>query len=937
MRGLRHLTRKEIELHNLIFMIMKKKITNFFLLLTMIIVGSSSFVSCKDYESDEMGSLKQQLRELIITQATDVEGLSNDILKLQQQVGGWDEVTNGTIAEVLNQTKETANNAQQAANDANSRLNQLFGANNDLNSAVSQLTCIVDLINRVEALENMVNGDGNASSIQSQLNNLSNKLSTMTNGWTGNLVDLSNDATKALALAKEDSVRLDAIDALLAANDLNIQDIRNQLTLLNGNYTDLTKAVEKLKNSLDGVKGDVAQVKQDVIAAQTTANEAKADAAAAKAEATRLFEEAKGLIETAKQEAIAAAQAAADAALGDAKDYTDGQINLTKQELESAYKAADAVLNQKIDSVKAELLTLLNKLSDAAYKMVTGVIIQGTENAVTGNINTPFDISTNVLAAYYGYNKTGVNVVFPVGEGRGYSNFYVRPEEAKGFTPLIESQPVAEADGLLMFQNSEEYGGNAGKLYLTVNPSSANMSGMQFTLVDTRDDAAPGYDKLTLTKCNDYQMSFGWKRSAAENGFYVANANVKDPQAAKADIDVNVLESVAKEALNRITRSGNNRLSIAEAVSMVYNEINNKFVAYGVKIPGKFTDAEGNEQTRNIYSEYKLAATAIKPLSYATLKDGINKQVPMLPTLESKGLYIDTDQFKWTPIDQMDSIEVEVEMDNYPNLDDITINGIPAPEVTIDTPDVIVTKTFRDNLTGERTESETDANGNPNSLIDVLVTVADVNVNVGDLDFSNAQVTIGTTTKTMTVKVPMNQFNEMIKDINNQVGGMLNSAAELGDKFNSYIPAVDKYINKINAYIQKFNNKLRNINALLQITMMYETPNGGYAQLNAVNSKSAATQMKLGSRTEGGIMLLPTSYTAEMFAPALKKYVAVTAAPSEAAKDYANSATNMNQILDGRCRGVMFRANEKGLYEISYSAVDFHGFITTRKFYINVE
>ena len=96
-------------------------------------------------------------------------------------------------------------------------------------------------------------------------------------------------------------------------------------------------------------------------------------------------------------------------------------------------------------------------------------------------------------------------------------------------------------------------------------------------------------------------------------------------------------------------------------------------------------------------------------------------------------------------------------------------------------------------------------------------------------------------------------------------------------------------------------------------------PNGGYAQLNAVKSKSAATQMKLGSRTEGGIMLLPTSYTAEMFAPALKKYVAVTAAPSEAAKDYANSATNMNQILDGRCRGVMFRANAKGLYEISYS------------------
>ena len=874
---------------------MKKKITNFFLLLAMTVVGLSTFVSCKDYESDEMGSVKEQLRELIIKQATDVEGLTEDILKLQSQVGGWDEITNGTIADVLAQTKETADNAESAANKANTRLDDLFGANNDLNGAVSKLTCIIDLMNRVDALEQLVNGDGNPTSIQSQLDNLSNNLKNLTNGWTGNLKDLSDDATKALALAKEDSVRLDAIDNMLAANELDMQEIHRQLDLLNGKYDALDQAIQN--------------VKTDVQTAQAAADEAKVAAAEAKAEATRLFNEAKQLIETAKQEAITAANS-----------YTDDQLSITKQQLEDAYKAADLVLSQKIDSLETELKTLLNQLSDAMYRLVTGVIIQGTENSVTGSINTPFDISTNVLAAYYGYNKTGVNVNFPIGEGRGYSNCYVRPEEAKGFNPLIDAEPVAEADGLMMFQESEVYGGNAGRLYLTVNPSSANMSGLKFTLVDTRDDVAPGYGEFTLAKCNDRQMSFGWTRTAEENGFYVANANVTDPQAAKADIDVDALEEVAKGVLNRLTNSGTNRIGIAEAVSMVYKEINNKFVAYGVKIPGKFTDSEGNEQVRNIYSQYKLAATAIKPLSFATLKDGINKQIPMLPTLESKGLYIDMSQFQWKPIEEMDSIEVEIKLDDYPDLDNIKIDGEGLkPDVIVELPGFILVDKDGDDIPDE------------------VVSDGDVNVIVGDIDFSKAHVSIGTTTKIMKVKVPMDQFNVIIKDINDQVGGMLGNVTELADKFNGLIPTVDNYIGKINNYIQKFNNKLRNINSLLQITLMYETPNGGYAQLNAVNSKSAATQMKLGNQVEGGIMLLPTSYTAEMFAPSLKKYVAVTSAPSESAKEYANSATNMNQVLDGRCHGVMFRANEKGLYEISYSAVDFHGFITTRKFYINVE
>ena len=879
---------------------MKRKITNFLLLLALCVVGTSAFVSCKDYESDELGSMKTQIRELIIQQANDVKDMTGDIEKLQNQVGGWDEITNGTISDALKGAKATADNALTAANNANSRLDDLFGANNDLNTAVSNLQCVIDLMNRVEKLEEQINGDGQTNGIAKQLDDLKEQLAGMTEGWTGNIKDISDDAGKALALAEEDSLRLDAIEDRL--NNLtdysqDINDIKNQLTKLNGNYDTLKDDVANLKGDITTLKSDVAQAKQD--------------AADAKAEATRLFNEAKDLIEEAKNKAIE-----------DAKTYTDKQLELTKKELVAAYEKADADLEERINKLIENLQSLLNQLSDALYKLVTGVVIQGTENPVTGGINTPFDISTNLLAAYYGYNKTGVNVNFPIGSNNsGYASCYVRPDEAKGFTPLIAPEKIAEANELMMYENSLTYGGNAGKLYVTVNPSSADMSGLKFNLVDTQDNPAAGYDDFTLRKCNDKLMTFGWTRAAEENGFYVANANVKDPQAAKPDIDLGALKNVAKNVLDKISNPGNTRLDIVDGVTTIYKQINNKLVAYGVKIPGKYTDANEVEHARNIYSQYKLAATAIKPLSYKTLSNGLNKSIPMIPTLESKGISINMDDFTWNDIEEMDSIEVEIKLDEYPDIDNIKIDGTAVPDVDITQPEVEVEKIYDDK----------------GVLIDVRVTVKDAEVEIGDIDFSQVKVTIGTKTETLKVKVPMDQFNEIIRDLNDQVGGMLGNVTDMVDKVNNAVSTVDSYINKVNSFIKKLNNKLRNPNALLQITMFYETADGSYAQLNAVKSKALASRMKLGGKSEGAILLIPSSYTAEMFAPALKKYIAVTSAPSAAAQEYANKGLNMNQVIDGRCHNVVFQANQKGLYEIAYSAVDFHGFITTRKFYITVE
>ena len=412
---------------------------------------------------------------------------------------------------------------------------------------------------------------------------------------------------------------------------------------------------------------------------------------------------------------------------------------------------------------------------------------------------------------------------------------------------------------------------------------------------------------------------------------------MKDPQAAKPDIDLGALKSVAQNVLDKISNPGNTRLDIVDGVTTIYKQINNKLVAYGVKIPGKYTDANEVEHARNIYSQYKLAATAIKPLSFATLKDGLNRSIPMIPTLESKGISINMDDFTWKDIEEMDSIEVEIKLDEYPDIDNIKVNGKVVPEVDVTQPGVKVTKIYRNRETGEEKTYIPAGEEDKWYLYDVKVEITDAEVEVGEIDFSKVDVTIGTKTETLKVKVPMDQFNEIIRDINDQVGGMLGNVTDMVDKVNNAVSTVDSYINKVNSFIKKLNNKLRNPNALLQITMFYETADGSYAQLNAVKSKALASRMKLGGKSEGAILLIPSSYTAEMFAPALKKYIAVTSAPSAAAQEYANKGLNMNQVIDGRCHNVVFQANQKGLYEIAYSAVDFHGFITTRKFYITVE
>ena len=101
--------------------------------------------------------------------------------------------------------------------------------------------------------------------------------------------------------------------------------------------------------------------------------------------------------------------------------------------------------------------------------------------------------------------------------------------------------------------------------------------------------------------------------------------------------------------------------------------------------------------------------------------------------------------------------------------------------------------------------------------------------------------------------------------------------------------------------------------------------------------KGAPSVLSAGSAT-----LIPTSYTAEVLVPAAKKYIVVTDAykngtntTDQSAIDAANSG-DLNTVLEGSTRVAGFNGQSGYTYEITYSAMDYFGYVVNTKYYVSI-
>lgn len=798
---------------------------------TLMLSGATTFVSCKDYDSDGVyddinDQVNKKFEEIIEQQKKDLADINNKLANIKQ-CGCTEASMKELIQKTIDENKAALN---KGAVDA--VIAELLKENSALNDAIAKSEAVHKLL--VE-----IYGENGDAGMKKQLDDLQSDFNSAKAGWTEKTQALTDSVKMALTLAQSDSIRLDELEEKVRNNRTDIDQLKEDYKKLN-NVT------------IPNLSSDLEQAKNDIITAKGVADEALQKANA-------LDSELRTLIETTKND-ILDEVANKYVSKDDLEGLTLGTIN-------EWYK--NSGIDNRFTTIENNYKDLIASLTDFYSKLVTGVVVQGSESPVTGYVQTPFGLDMSVIGAYYGRTSEG----FEFGGER-----------------FNKGTIISDSDS------------NTGLIFVTVNPTNVDPNCIDFKLVDSQGNEAPF--KLTPVNTNRV-LKFGVSRGINVNeksGFYALQVKLDAADVDKAktwtSADAADLKDAAKNVLGKLRHPKTNSLNIGDIASSIENVFNNRLTRYGVKATWKFKNEKGEWVTKSTVSGLNLAATAFKPLSYEFLKDGINVDLPTIPSLESK-LNLVQYKFNWTPIEGIENMKTSVTL-TIPDTENIKINGKVTPSVDI--------------------KKEFDKNSG---------LIKDVKVTIGDIDFSGATIKVGEKEETYDIVVSMDEFNRVINDVNNNVENMIGGVNDLIDKVNGYVQSIDgQVITRLNNYIKKFEHLLTKSNSLLQPTMLYTAQNGNWNQLP--NVKTAAAHLKLNGG-KASTIFVATSYTGELLAPAYKKYVHVNG-PEGATV----TGANINKVIDGNIYKIGFEANKPGTYEIVYEAVDYSGKTVKRTFYVKV-
>ena len=778
---------------------MKRQVTSILLFSALVLGGASTFVSCKDYDSDAAYEAQAQanktIAQLIAQQAKDVEELNGKLDRIKQ-CSCTDEHTlelieqqiasnNKVIAELKRQMTDNITNDQAVKNAIATLSKQtILGSYADLNTAIQNSQAYKDIMLKLAG-----NNSELADSVKTIWGDLYGDTETGKVGITKKVDQLLEEMAYTKALAKADSQRIDTLSARL--------------------YTEIENATNKVVDMIP----------------------------------------------------------------------TDEDINhLIGSQLADYYTKTQ--IDSKIKGLQGQIDTLKNSVDDILNLQVSGITIQASESPITGYENTPFGVQVNFLGAYYGHADEGVTFA----------------------GQKLAGTLISDADD------------NAGIIYVTVNPANVAPSAIHLKLVDSQGNEAPYKLEWANT---DKILTAGVSRavSTSKNGFYAVKVSLDEESLNKAKVwtseDAQKLKSVGKNLLDKLRHPKSTNLQLGNIASTINSTFNNRLKLYAVEATWSQRGLDGKLVDKKVTSAYKLAASPMSPLSFEFLKDGINVDLPSIPTLEQKGLRLE--RFNTIKVDGMDNMHVNTTA---------TISGIPT-SVTIDgtvVPTAQIVEKYPTRVL-------------PNGTVDL----SGLDVKVGDVNLgNNVVVTLhkgNLENVGVTMDVPMDDFNAIIKDLNSQIDNMVGNVNNYIDKVNKFEETIDgQLINRINTYINKFENLLTKSNSLLQPAMFYTTNSGSFGQLARV--AEGASYLKLNG-SEASTVFVASSYTAELLAPAYMKEISVDGGATLTAAGQSGSKV----VLKNGQYKVGFKATQAGVYTITYNAVDYFGktpVSKSKKFYVKV-
>lgn len=542
----------------------------------------------------------------------------------------------------------------------------------------------------------------------------------------------------------------------------------------------------------------------------------------------------------------------------------------------AAKKITDA-LNNRLDSVSGSLDKALNSLVE---QKLDGITVNATENPVTGYWNASF---------------TGLNLKLA-------SSFYGVAAEGNEDWDVKANQVLGK-------------GGNAGYLYVSLNPTEIDPSLVKVELVNSQGEPAKGFELGEIDN-TDKVLTFGTKAATVSaNGFYQVPVIASDPQNDGVEFDKGALAAAAKNALNELINPKENDLDLSMIASALYKNIP-VLTAYGVKAeyylynPNTET-LELTKTVKHAVSDYDIAAFAVKPVSYNFLKD--NATLDKLSDWAVENFRLPSLSSKLDKV--IDALNVEIsydKADEFYTYSVITPNGLFCQQ---EGNDVVIY--------GQGTNID---NG---QLVD------------GELyRIKNATVekkfvsTGGTATEfVFVIKTKDSTIADLLASANMQIAGKLQPIKDVLSNVNA---KWENVIAKVNPLLQKVSSKIGSANKLLQPTILYVDQNGNPNTLSTIGGR-------LGTRFvgKGATTLYATSWTAELLAPAYKKSISVEAVKDEnkdgAEVTLTDGTTSAAKPFNGSINKVIFYAKKSGEYIIHYKAIDYSGVEVEKTFNVDVE
>lgn len=532
----------------------------------------------------------------------------------------------------------------------------------------------------------------------------------------------------------------------------------------------------------------------------------------------------------------------------------------------AAKKITDA-LNHRLDSVSGSLNSALNTLLE---QKLDGITVNATENPVTGYWNASF---------------TGLNLKLA-------SSFYGVAAEGNEDWDVKANQVLGK-------------GGNAGYLYVSLNPTEIDPSLVKVELVNSQGEPAKGF-KLRDIDNTDKVLTFGTKAATVSaNGFYQVPVIASDPQNDGVEFDKGALAAAAKNALNELRNPKSNDLDLSLIASALYKNIP-VLTAYGVKAEYYLynPDTKNLELTKTVkhaVSDYDIAAFAVKPVSYNFLKD--NATLDKLSDWAVENFRLPSLSSKLNKFADALDVKVTLSADKQ-NINVYTIVALADVEVKHDD---ATKKAWFEKQDGTKIEGSEIKN------------VSDVE------EITSITLQGGGTQHVYKITTTDSTIADVVAELNSQIAGKLqpikNDINKVGDKWENVIA-------KVNPLLSKVASKIGSANKLLQPTILYKDQNGNPNTLSTIGGRLGTRFVGTGATT-----LYATSWTAELLAPAYKKSISVK---GDGATVTLADGTSAAEPFDGSINKVIFNATKAGSYTIVYKAIDYSGVEVEKTFNVNV-